>query len=78
MSKPARQHLKSIVVALNSIEHARDNLSARRRKVMTRAKRLGFDLGALREVVLRRRGDAQSRTEREQTVTLYLKAIGSR
>jgi uncharacterized protein (UPF0335 family) len=68
--------LASIIDRIEAMEADKKAISEDIKDVYTEAKGRGYDTAALKEIVKRRREDAQKRETREAIVDTYLAALG--
>ena len=76
VSGMAAARLRSIVERIERLEEERKALAGDIRDIFAEAKSAGFEMGALREVLLRRRREPAAVEERETLVELYSRALG--
>jgi uncharacterized protein (UPF0335 family) len=67
--------LKSFVERIERLETERAELSADIREVYSEAKGNGFDTKAMRQVIKLRKLDSADRTEQDELLELYRKAL---
>jgi uncharacterized protein (UPF0335 family) len=72
----AADRLRSIIERIERMNEEIKGLQEDRREIFTEAKSAGYDAKALRAIIRRRAQDAQDRKEHEETVDLYLQALG--
>ena len=68
--------LASIIDRIEAMEADKRGIAEDIKDVYTEAKGRGYDTAALKEIVKRRREDAQKRETREAIVDTYLAALG--
>lgn len=71
-----RDQLRSIVERIERLEEEKQVISEDIKDIYTEAKGNGFDVKALREIVKRRKQDADRLEEHEMIVQTYLVALG--
>jgi uncharacterized protein (UPF0335 family) len=76
VSGMAAARLRSIVERIERLEEERKALAGDIKDVFAEAKSAGFEMGALREVLLRRRREPAVVEEQEALVELYCRALG--
>lgn len=68
--------LKGLVERIERLNEERENLGDDVKHVFAEAKATGFDAKALRKLISMRKRDADERREEEQTIALYMRAMG--
>lgn len=68
--------LKSIVERIERLEEQRSDLGGDIREVYSEAKGNGYDVKALRDIVRRRKQDAEKLKEHEAIVETYMASLG--
>lgn len=71
----AKEQLRTIVERVEYVEKQISDLSQDRTDIYKEATGNGFNAKALREIVRRRKADAQKLAEHEATVELYMSAL---
>lgn len=70
------EQLRGIVERVERLQEEKDNIASDIQDIFLEAKKQGYDLKALREVIRLRRQDAQKRAEHEALVDSYKHALG--
>jgi uncharacterized protein (UPF0335 family) len=70
------ERLASFIERLEKLDEEKRVIAEDMRDVLTEAKSAGYDPAALRSILKMRREDAQKRREREETLDVYLHALG--
>ncbi|MBY7649839.1 MAG: DUF2312 domain-containing protein [Candidatus Liberibacter europaeus] len=68
--------LRSLVDRIESLEKDKKTVSENISYVYAEAKAKGFDVKAIKKVLLLRKKDEQERMEEEQIIEIYLRALG--
>lgn len=68
--------LRSIVERVERLEEEKASIASDIRDVYAEAKGNGYDVKALREIVRKRKQDAEKRREHESIVETYMHALG--
>ena len=72
----AGDRLKTIIERIERLEEEKKALSDDVREVFSEAKGAGFDVKVIRQVVRLRKMDATDRSEMEQVLDVYKRALG--
>ena len=72
----AADRLRSIIERIERMNEEIKALQEDRKEIYVEAKPAGSDAAALRAIIRRRAQDEQKRKEHEETVDLYLQALG--
>lgn len=73
----AKEQLKSFIERIERLEEEKKTIAEDIKDVFAEAKGNGFDVKALREILKRRRQDADQLAEHEAIVDLYMQALGT-
>lgn len=76
VTEHARNQLRSIVERVERLEEEKKAISDDIKDVFLEAKGNGYDVKALREIIKRRKQDADKLEEHEMIVQTYLVALG--
>jgi uncharacterized protein (UPF0335 family) len=68
--------LKSVIERIENREEAKDEIAEEIRDIYAEAKGNGYDVKALREIVRRRKQDAEKLKEHETILETYMHALG--
>jgi uncharacterized protein (UPF0335 family) len=68
--------LKSYIERIEKLEEEIANINADKREVYSEAKANGFDTKVMRQLIQLRRKDPQDRSEQEELLHVYKRAIG--
>ena len=71
----AADRLRSFVERIERLEEEKQALSADIREVYSEAKGTGFDVRVLRQLIRLRKMDSSARSEMEEILTLYKRAL---
>ena len=72
----ASDRLRTIIERIERLEEEKQALSNDVREVFSEAKGAGFDVKVIRQVVRLRKMDATDRSEMEQVLDVYKRALG--
>lgn len=72
----AVQELKQFIDRIERLEEEKAGIAGDIKEVYSEAKGRGYDVKILRKVIALRRMDPQQRREEEETLDLYLSALG--
>lgn len=72
----AGDRLKTIIERIERLEEERKALSEDIREIYSEAKGAGFDVKVIRQVIRLRKMDASDRSEMEQVLDVYKRALG--
>tara|TARA_B100002052_G_scaffold213659_1_gene195580 strand:+ start:331 stop:576 length:246 start_codon:yes stop_codon:yes gene_type:complete len=72
----AADRLRTIIERIERLEEEKKALSDDMREVFSEAKGAGFDVKVIRQVVRLRKMDATDRSEMEQVLDVYKRALG--
>ena len=72
----AGDRLRTIIERIERLEEEKKALSDDMREVFSEAKGAGFDVKVIRQVVRLRKMDATDRSEMEQVLDVYKRALG--
>lgn len=72
----AREQLQSIIERIERLEEEKKAIADDIKDVYGEAKANGYDTTTLREVVKKRKQDANEREERAAILSLYMRALG--
>lgn len=72
----AKEHLKSFIERVERLEEEKKAIVDDIKDVFSEAKANGFDVAALKEILKRRKADADDLKEHEAIVDIYMQALG--
>lgn len=72
----ASDRLKSFVERIERLEEEKKALADDIKEVFAEAKSAGFDVKILRQVIRLRKMDANDRSEMEEVLSIYMRALG--
>jgi uncharacterized protein (UPF0335 family) len=72
----AVDQLKSIIMRVEKLEEEKTGIAADIKDVFAEAKGNGYDVQAIRQIIKRRKMDAQELEEQETILVTYLRALG--
>ncbi|MFG1302151.1 DUF2312 domain-containing protein [Xanthobacter sp. V3C-3] len=72
----AKEQLKSFVERVERLEEEKKAIAEDIKDVFSEAKANGFDVAALKEILKRRKADADDLKEHEAIVDIYMQALG--
>lgn len=71
-----RDQLSNLVLKIENLEEEKANLMADIKEVYGEAKALGYDVKILRQIIRLRKMEDHERTEQEEIIDVYKRALG--